>query len=259
MPTLWWRPALRSNASLASTQVVGQSANARDAETVSATRTAIVDTARRRMGSPRNEAAPTCDRWTDDLLPRTSPPAAPAEAARSSETYVVRGVYRARVTAVGSNLTTTVHPENDREASWPVLGLPPRARSRPPRPLGFPAIDVWLRRAWRLTARLPSVVESSFAYESINQDPYNGPLVGGTPVVLLTEMTARGQRLRADRRRIGRRRVLLLTTVAVSSCALAACADKPPPAEVTPFAFPAVGAGQKDTAQFGARSGPTVP
>ncbi len=41
--------------------------------------------------------------------------------------------------------------------------------------------------------------------------------------------------------------------------ALVACADKPPPAEVTPFAFPAVGAGQKDTAQFGARSGPTVP
>ena len=41
--------------------------------------------------------------------------------------------------------------------------------------------------------------------------------------------------------------------------ALSACAEKPPPAEVTPFAFPAVGAGQKDTAQFGARSGPTVP
>lgn len=85
------------------------------------------------------------------------------------------------------------------------------------------------------------------------------PLVGAKPVVLVTEMTARGQRPKADHRRFGRRRALLLTTVAVSSCALAACADKPPPREVTPFAFPAVGAGQKDTAQFGARSGPTVP
>ena len=43
------------------------------------------------------------------------------------------------------------------------------------------------------------------------------------------------------------------------SLALAACASKEAPHEVTPFAFPAVGAGQKDTAQFGARSGPTVP
>ena len=53
--------------------------------------------------------------------------------------------------------------------------------------------------------------------------------------------------------------MLLVAAAAVSSFALAACVDKPPPAEVTPFAFPAVGAGQKDTAQFGARSGPTVP
>ena len=53
--------------------------------------------------------------------------------------------------------------------------------------------------------------------------------------------------------------MLLLATAVVSSFALAACVDKPPPSEVTPFAFPAVSAGQKDTAQFGARSGPTVP
>ena len=59
--------------------------------------------------------------------------------------------------------------------------------------------------------------------------------------------------------RVGRRLVLLMAPGVVLSAALAACADKPPPAEVTPFAFPAVGAGQKDTAQFGARSGPTVP
>ena len=53
--------------------------------------------------------------------------------------------------------------------------------------------------------------------------------------------------------------MLLVATAVVSSFALAACIDKPPPSEVTPFAFPAVSAGQKDTAQFGARSGPTVP
>ncbi len=58
---------------------------------------------------------------------------------------------------------------------------------------------------------------------------------------------------------VGRRRVLLTVPGVLLAVALAACADKPPPAEVTPFAFPAVGAGQKDTAQFGARSGPTVP
>ncbi len=58
---------------------------------------------------------------------------------------------------------------------------------------------------------------------------------------------------------VGRRRVLLTAPGVLLAVALAACADKPPPAEVTPFAFPAVGAGQKDTAQFGARSGPTVP
>ena len=67
---------------------------------------------------------------------------------------------------------------------------------------------------------------------------------------------------RGDRRSgwgVGRRRMLLTTPGVLLAVALAACADKPPPAEVTPFAFPAVGAGQKDTAQFGARSGPTVP
>lgn len=59
--------------------------------------------------------------------------------------------------------------------------------------------------------------------------------------------------------RTTRRRMLLRVSSVLLVVALAACADKPPPAEVTPFAFPAVGAGQKDTAQFGARSGPTVP
>ena len=58
---------------------------------------------------------------------------------------------------------------------------------------------------------------------------------------------------------VGRRGMLLTVPGVLLAVALAACADKPPPAEVTPFAFPAVGAGQKDTAQFGARSGPTVP
>ena len=67
------------------------------------------------------------------------------------------------------------------------------------------------------------------------------------------------RRHKGDPRSVGRRRMLLLATAVVSSFALAACVDKPPPSEVTPFAFPAVGAGQKDTAQFGARSGPTVP
>ena len=60
-------------------------------------------------------------------------------------------------------------------------------------------------------------------------------------------------------RGVSRRSVLLVAPGVPLLVALAACADKPPPAEVTPFAFPAVGAGQKDTAQFGARSGPTVP
>lgn len=58
---------------------------------------------------------------------------------------------------------------------------------------------------------------------------------------------------------VGRRRMLLTVPSVLLVVASAACVDKPPPAEVTPFAFPAVGAGQKDTAQFGARSGPTVP
>lgn len=59
--------------------------------------------------------------------------------------------------------------------------------------------------------------------------------------------------------RADRRRLLLAAPAAMLSLTLAACVEKPPPGEVTPFAFPAVGAGQKDTAQFGARSGPTVP
>lgn len=75
----------------------------------------------------------------------------------------------------------------------------------------------------------------------------------------VTDSTAQGQRPTHRGGGMGRRRVLLAVTAVASSLAVAACADKPPPAEVTPFAFPAVGAGQKDTAQFGARSGPTVP
>ena len=75
----------------------------------------------------------------------------------------------------------------------------------------------------------------------------------------VTEMTAMIRRRKGDPRNVGRRRMLLLATAVASSFALAACIDKPPPSEVTPFAFPAVSAGQKDTAQFGARSGPTVP
>ena len=59
--------------------------------------------------------------------------------------------------------------------------------------------------------------------------------------------------------RVARRRVLLLAPAAVCSLALAACVSKEAPNDVTPYTFPAVGAGQKDTAQFGARSGPTVP
>lgn len=57
----------------------------------------------------------------------------------------------------------------------------------------------------------------------------------------------------------GRRSILLMAPGALLAGALIACVEKPPPSEITPFAFPAVGAGQKDTAQFGARSGPTVP
>jgi len=60
-------------------------------------------------------------------------------------------------------------------------------------------------------------------------------------------------------RAVGRRSILLMAPGVLLAVALAACVEKPPPSEVTPFAFPAVGAGQKDTAQFGARSGPTVP
>lgn len=84
-------------------------------------------------------------------------------------------------------------------------------------------------------------------------------LATGGPRVPVTELTAQGQQPKSRDVRLGRRRVLLAVTAVMSSFAGAACADKPPPAEVTPFAFPAVGAGQKDTAQFGARSGPTVP
>lgn len=58
---------------------------------------------------------------------------------------------------------------------------------------------------------------------------------------------------------VSRRSAVIVIPVVMLAVALSACAEKPPPAEVTPFAFPAVGAGQKDTAQFGARSGPTVP
>lgn len=85
------------------------------------------------------------------------------------------------------------------------------------------------------------------------------PLATGEPWVPVRELTAQGQRPKSRGGRMGRRRVLLAVTAVMTSFAVAACADKPPPAEVTPFAFPAVGAGQKDTAQFGARSGPTVP
>jgi len=84
-------------------------------------------------------------------------------------------------------------------------------------------------------------------------------LATGEDRVAVTELTSQGQRPKGRGGRMGRRRVLLAVTGVVSSLAVAACAEKPPPAEVTPFAFPAVGAGQKDTAQFGARSGPTVP
>jgi len=75
------------------------------------------------------------------------------------------------------------------------------------------------------------------------------------------EATERSEMFRSSSRtrRDGRRRLLLKVPGVLLVAALAACADKPPRAEVTPFAFPAVGAGQKDTAQFGARSGPTVP
>ena len=74
-----------------------------------------------------------------------------------------------------------------------------------------------------------------------------------------TAATAMSQARSGMEAGVGRRRVLLLATAVVASCALVACVDKPPPSQVTPFAFPAVSAGQKDTAQFGARSGPTVP
>ena len=77
--------------------------------------------------------------------------------------------------------------------------------------------------------------------------------------MVVTKQPATFQPGREPRCGIGRRQVLLMAPGALLAVAVAACADKPPPAEVTPFAFPAVGAGQKDTAQFGARSGPTVP
>ncbi|MYE01513.1 MAG: hypothetical protein F4Y03_09560 [Alphaproteobacteria bacterium] len=75
----------------------------------------------------------------------------------------------------------------------------------------------------------------------------------------VTKLPATVRRGSESRCAIGRRQMLLMAPGVVISIGLAACAGKPPPAEVTPFAFPAVGAGQKDTAQFGARSGPTVP
>ena len=75
----------------------------------------------------------------------------------------------------------------------------------------------------------------------------------------VTKLPATVRRGSEFRCAIGRRLMLLMAPGVVISIGLAACAGKPPPAEVTPFAFPAVGAGQKDTAQFGARSGPTVP
>ncbi len=84
-----------------------------------------------------------------------------------------------------------------------------------------------------------------------------GPV--GRPAGSVPEQPALVGHASAARRGIGRRNVLLVAPGVLLSVALAACAGKPPPAEVTPFAFPAVGAGQKDTAQFGARSGPTVP
>lgn len=83
--------------------------------------------------------------------------------------------------------------------------------------------------------------------------------VAGQAAGPVPERPATLWRASVARRGIGRRDMLLVAPGALLSVALTACADKPPPAEVTPFAFPAVGAGQKDTAQFGARSGPTVP
>jgi hypothetical protein len=81
----------------------------------------------------------------------------------------------------------------------------------------------------------------------------------GQVAAVATDMPAMFRSGSGSRRGVGRRYVLLAAPGMLLAVTLASCADKPPPAEVTPFAFPAVGAGQKDTAQFGARSGPTVP
>ena len=85
------------------------------------------------------------------------------------------------------------------------------------------------------------------------------PGTDGQPVSTVGKRPATIQDGGPARRGVGRRHVLLMAPGALLSAVLTSCADKPPPTEVTPFAFPAVGAGQKDTAQFGARSGPTVP
>jgi len=84
-------------------------------------------------------------------------------------------------------------------------------------------------------------------------------IVVGQVAAVATDRPAMFRSGSGSRCDVGRRRVLLTAPGVLLAVAFAACADKPPPAEVTPFAFPAVGAGQKDTAQFGARSGPTVP
>ena len=81
----------------------------------------------------------------------------------------------------------------------------------------------------------------------------------GHPDSSVTVPTSKFRHGGAASRVIGRRSILLMAPGVLLAVALTACVEKPPPSEVTPFAFPAVGAGQKDTAQFGARSGPTVP
>ncbi len=81
----------------------------------------------------------------------------------------------------------------------------------------------------------------------------------GPKALSVWESAARFRRGKSVCPGVSRRSALLTISGMLLAGALSACAEKPPPAEVTPFAFPAVGAGQKDTAQFGARSGPTVP
>lgn len=81
----------------------------------------------------------------------------------------------------------------------------------------------------------------------------------GHPDSSVTVSRSKFRRGSAVGRVAGRRSTLLMTLGVLLGIALTACVEKPRPSEVTPFAFPAVGAGQKDTAQFGARSGPTVP